>query len=268
MIYTRNLRPIESNDLVRIGRANDGGYVVPKTIFKLCDGLLSYGINKDWSFEKDFSKKNPNANIHCYDHSVNFFSLVVFTLKSLILSFLRLLLFDKKRFVKEFSGIFIIPDYYNFFGEKKIYFKKKISTKNEKNCATIEDTFKIISIDSKDIFLKMDIETCEYDVLKSLINSELNFVGLAIEFHKIDQFSEEFNYLIEELLSKYYIVHIHGNNYGKLIKENNFPSTVEITFMNKKHVKEPVKKSSKNYPVLGLDQPNRHSKPDCRLLFD
>ena len=88
MIYTRNLRPIESNDLVRIGRANDGGYVVPKTIFKLCDGLLSYGINKDWSFEKDFSKKNPNANIHCYDHSVNLFSLVVFTLKSLILSLL------------------------------------------------------------------------------------------------------------------------------------------------------------------------------------
>ncbi len=57
MIQTKNLRPIEVQDLVRIGRANDGGYVVPKQIFKLCDGLLSYGINKDWTFEKDFLKK-------------------------------------------------------------------------------------------------------------------------------------------------------------------------------------------------------------------
>ena len=73
MIDLKNLRPIHVDNLVRIGRPNDGGYVIPKTVFKLCDGLLSFGINKDWSFEKDFSNRNPKANIHCYDYSVNFF---------------------------------------------------------------------------------------------------------------------------------------------------------------------------------------------------
>ena len=268
MIQLNSLRPIEVNNLVRIGRVNDGGYVVPKTIFKLCDGLLSFGVNKDWTFEKDFSKRNPNANIHCYDHSVNFLSLIIFTLKSLILSLVRLLLFDKKRFVKECYGILTIPDYYNFFRGNKIYFKKKIDTKTEKNCITIEDTFKAISSSSKNIFLKMDIETSEYDILKSLIDSKLNFVGLAVEFHKIDEFSEDFNYLIKKLLNKYHIVHIHGNNYGKLIKQNNFPSIVEITFMNKKYIEGPILQSSKNYPIIGLDQANRSSKSDYKLKFD
>ena len=62
MINTKALRPIQYTDLVRIGRPNDGGYVVPRKIFSLCDGLLSYGINKDWSFERAFWNKNPNAN--------------------------------------------------------------------------------------------------------------------------------------------------------------------------------------------------------------
>ena len=138
----------------------------------------------------------------------------------------------------------------------------------EKNCITIEDTYKVISSNSENIFLKMDIETSEYDVLKSLIDSDLNFVGLAVEFHKIDEFSEDFNYLIKKISSKYHIVHIHGNNYGKLIKQNNFPSIIEITFMNKKYIEDPIIKSSKNYPIIGLDQPNRSSKADCKLIFD
>ena len=59
---TKNLRPIETTDLIRMGRPNDGGYVIPEKIFSFCDGLLSYGINKDWSFEKDFLKKKPKYN--------------------------------------------------------------------------------------------------------------------------------------------------------------------------------------------------------------
>ena len=54
MIDTKKLLPIEIDDLVRIGRDNDGGYVLPQRIFNFCDGLLSYGINKDWSFERIF----------------------------------------------------------------------------------------------------------------------------------------------------------------------------------------------------------------------
>jgi hypothetical protein len=267
-INTKNLRPIESTDLIRMGRPNDGGYVIPEKIFSFCDGLLSYGINKDWSFEKDFWKKNPNTIIHCYDHSVSFLTLIFFTIKSFFLSILRLILLDRKRFEKEFSGLFVIPDYFNFFQKNRVYFKNRIWFNNDDNSKTIEDTLKEIYLSgAKNIFLKMDIETAEYKVLDDIFKTKKNIVGMAIEFHKIDEYSKEFNLLIDKILEKFYIVHAHGNNYGKLFGKNNFPSIVELTFIKKDYIVGPVKNSSKSYPIDGLDQPNRFSKPDCKLIF-
>jgi len=268
MINTKNLCPIELASLIRIGRANDGGYVIPAEVFSISDGLLSYGINKDWSFEKDFWKNNTKAYIHCYDHSVNFFSLIIFTIKSFFLSIIHLLLLDKKRLSKVFYGLFVIPNYYSFFRKKRIYFKNKIWYNNYGINITVEDSLsKIYKSGARNIFLKMDIETAEYLVLNDIFKTNKNIIGMAIEFHKIDEFTEEFNSIINKILKKYHIVHIHGNNYGKLIEEINFPSILEITFLSKKCVKGPIKKSTKKYPVKDLDQPNRASKEDYNLIF-
>ena len=81
---TKNLRPIETTDLLRMGRPNDGGYVIPEKIFSFCDGLLSYGINKDWSLKRFFGKK-PKYN-NCYDHSVSFLTLIFLQLSLFFLS--------------------------------------------------------------------------------------------------------------------------------------------------------------------------------------
>ena len=113
----------------------------------------------------------------------------------------------------------------------------------------------------------MDIETAEYKVLEDIFKTQKNIVGMAIEFHKIDEYSNEFNLLIDKILKDFYIVHSHGNNYGKLFGKNNFPSIIELTFMKKEYVESPVKSSTKSYPIVGLDQPNRFSKPDCKLIF-
>ena len=50
------LRPIKGADLVRIGRDNDGGYLVDKRSIISSEFLLGFGIYDDWSFEKDFIK--------------------------------------------------------------------------------------------------------------------------------------------------------------------------------------------------------------------
>jgi len=54
LINTKILRPINWKNLIRVGKDNDGGYVIPYEIISKTDVLLSYGINKDWSFEKYF----------------------------------------------------------------------------------------------------------------------------------------------------------------------------------------------------------------------
>ena len=74
--------------------------------------------------------------------------------------------------------------------------------------------------------------------------------------------------LINEIVKEYHIVHIHGNNYSKIIPKYNFPNTVEITFINKSYIKGEIKISKSEYPIKRLDQPNRFSKPDYKLYFD
>ena len=65
MLDIERLKPIHVTDLIRVGRDNDGGYIVPKSIILKSKSLLSYGINKDWSFEKDF------YNLNNYGKKVN-----------------------------------------------------------------------------------------------------------------------------------------------------------------------------------------------------
>ena len=45
-----------ASDLVRIGRNNDGGYLVSKSDIEKSDVLIGLGINDDWSFERNFKK--------------------------------------------------------------------------------------------------------------------------------------------------------------------------------------------------------------------
>ena len=64
-------RPEKETNFVRLGRNNDGGYIVPVDAAKDSNLLLSFGLDDDWSFEKDFYEINHNQIIVC-DASVNF----------------------------------------------------------------------------------------------------------------------------------------------------------------------------------------------------
>lgn len=268
MIDKSELKPIKIDDLIRLGRDNDGGYIIPKIILEKCDGLLSFGINKDWSFEKDFSNYDKILNVHCYDHTLNFLSLFKHTLKSMFMSIVRLLTFDRIRLKKSIEGIGCIYDYITFFQKNIIHIKRKISdNNNEINISILKTLDKIISNGSKHIFIKMDIEGDEFSALNEFINSKKLVLGFAIEFHDINVRSKEFNDLIKKIKRNYYIAHIHGNNYSKVDQESGLPSSIELTFIVKNLIKGSTVLSNFRYPINGLDQPNKHSRPDIILKF-
>ena len=50
----KNFRPKKNYDLIRLGRNNDGGYLVEKNSIKNSKTLISFGIGNDWSFEAHF----------------------------------------------------------------------------------------------------------------------------------------------------------------------------------------------------------------------
>ena len=47
-------KPLNEYDLIRLGKDNDGGYLVEKESLAEAKSLISFGIAFDWSFEKHF----------------------------------------------------------------------------------------------------------------------------------------------------------------------------------------------------------------------
>ena len=64
ILLPKYLQPHEVTDLVRLGKNNDGGYLVSKKDIKNTDNLISLGVSFDISFEKDIKRKIKNLNIH------------------------------------------------------------------------------------------------------------------------------------------------------------------------------------------------------------
>lgn len=70
VILPKILEPFYCKDLIRLGRNNDGGYLVSKEDVIRSSKLLSFGIGDDISFEEDFSKINE-CDIHAYDGTID-----------------------------------------------------------------------------------------------------------------------------------------------------------------------------------------------------
>lgn len=62
------LQPFYCEDLIRLGKDFDGGYLVNSADIQKTDNLLSFGIGSDISFEQDFLKLN-NCELIAYDQS-------------------------------------------------------------------------------------------------------------------------------------------------------------------------------------------------------
>ena len=105
-------------NLIRLGNNYDGGYLIPKSIIKKTNLLLSFGLGTDWSFEKSFKKMNRNLKINCYDHTINRKFWYEHTLISIF--------FYIKNF-KNFNNILTFFKYKKFFSQKNV---KHIHKKN------------------------------------------------------------------------------------------------------------------------------------------
>ena len=58
-------QPFYCENLIRVGKNNDGGYLVNKNDINQTDILISFGIGDEWSFENYF-----NCQIYAYDGQI------------------------------------------------------------------------------------------------------------------------------------------------------------------------------------------------------
>jgi hypothetical protein len=263
-IYSLNLvKPIEVNDLTRVGRNWDGGYVLCKRQVERTDTLLSFGICDDWSFEADFLRRKPNAVLHGYDYSVS----ISFYAKSIVNYLLEL------RYQAPIRCLKCLLGFKRFFNPKKqrFFHKKFVGTRNTATDLCVDEIFKhhlTATPKALSVFVKMDIESAEYRVLP-LFEPYFDFInGFAIEFHRMDIATPAFEETIGLLQRQFYVAHVHANNHIGYIEDTNSPRLLEITFINKHLVEENPLPSTKTYPVPDVDFPCHKSRSDLPLLFD
>ena len=243
MPFPKILKPKYNYDLIRIGRDNDGGYLVEKKSLQNTECLISLGINDDWSFEEEFLKKK-NIIIKCFDDVLD----EKFLLKRIIIQFISF--FEKRNFGLLKNSI---SNYFSFLRiKKKIQFNKKRISYNDLN--------KILNQETNNIFLKIDIEGHEYRILDDLLINQNKIIGLVIEFHDCDLHLEKITKFLS--LFNLTLVHIHGNNFAELDLNNNI-QVLELTFS-----KNPNKISDINVLPNKLDMVNYGSKSEVILNFD
>jgi hypothetical protein len=258
-VLPRFLKPyqIRSSNLIRVGPKTDGGYIIDRRILNKSKILIACGLNDDWEFERDYLKKNQKTQINAYDHTVN----KRFWLSRFKKDIISLLLFKKLK-INKILDVFKYLDYRLFFRNNNKHFEKKIVFKKRNdNETTIPD----ILANYNEIFLKVDIEGDEYKILNDIKRNSSKIIFLVIEFHDVDKNIKKIKNFIKKLDLK--IIHIHGNNYGGLDKNNN-PKVIELSLLNSKKIKLKKILSKRNYPINDLDYKNFKRRSDIEIKFN
>jgi len=258
LILPKFLKPRFFSSKIRIGREYDGGYVVSKNAIKKSSILLSLGLYDDWSFEENFLKINKKAKVYIFDGSVSLFFWLKYLLKNLFY-FLK----------KEISFHQLFKNYYQFILFPFFFLRRNIKF-IQKNIvgSYINLNNKEVSIldlkhihKNKNLFIKIDIEGNEYEILDDIIKIKDSIECLVIEFHDLKKNLKKIRKFINKLDLR--LIHLHVNNYGKISKTG-FPSVVELTFAKKNYCK---KKITINLPIKNLDFPNNPFFLDKKIKF-
>lgn len=229
-LFFSSIRPVTTDKhLIRIGGDTDAGYLIPDDLngVKIC---FSPGVSTSSTFENELAKSEIRSFLA--DYSVE---------QPPVTN-------DHFSFLKKFIG----------FENSDIF----ITLENWVNqCADKDD---------REMILQMDIEGSEYPVLIDSSSDLLKrFRILIIEFHQFDSIlnAQAFDKVAScfyKLLKDFYIVHIHPNNCGRVVRFKDFevPTVLEFTFIRKDRVQSVEYTKSFPHP---LDRPNLIQKSDILL---
>lgn len=270
-------RPVALDDLVRVGRAFDGGYVISRRSLQAARVLVGLGINGDWSFESDFVAANPAVRVVGVDGSV---SANVFRRWSAgraargALAAARGDLAAARRGVREAAEhLQLSRELPRFFdGERHRFVQRFITDTDGPSSLTwralVAEHLPPAPTDGRpDVFVKMDIEGSEYRVLPDLLADGARITGMAIEFHDCDLLWERFEEFMAAASAHFHVAHLHGNNYVPLIAGTRTPRVLELSLVNRRLVEGAPAPSAAAFPLAGLDAPNDPARPDYPLEF-
>ena len=240
-------KPKKNYSLIRLGRNNDGGYLIGYNTVQNAQSLISFGILDDCSFEKDFKNKNL-VDIFCFDHT---------DYKSY---WIRRIYNDLGASIYNFNFSFLKNTILRYFEFKK-FFKEKKNFLFKKNIikGSLKELLECTNLIKKPLLIKIDIEGSEYRLLDEILFYQKFLTGLVIEFHDVDLNKDKIIDFSNKLNLE--LVHIHANNFGGVDSKNN-PLVLEISYSRNP-------KKIGNFPKIPnvLDRPNDTKRREVNLIF-
>lgn len=274
-MYNLNvLTPIMSDDLIRIGRKKDGGYVLNRRAVDKARLLISFGVNTDWTFEADFyrTKSKAGVTIASYDYSVDFRHFVRTAFGHLKKAIIFRRSIYNILFSMHFLKVAILHKLFFNKSDKKFY-KKGIAKEDNGLFLSFDSIMKEFQPDLNDdeLIVKMDIEGAEFEVLESMLKYSPYISSFVIEFHGLNINGEKLMQLIKMAKDKKYVIaHVHPNNGGGLIEKSQLPMLLEITLTKGSLFtqQELTNRNIRSYPIEGLDYPCVKGIQELSLAFN
>lgn len=232
------IKRVIGKNFVRIGKANDGGYIAVDNFKNKMDDKIAYsfGISDDVSWDLDMATRG--YEVFMYDPTIDTLPLE---------------------------------------NEKFHFFKEGIADLEirERNLNTLENFIKINGHEDKDnMILKMDVEGAEWSFLSTVSFEVLNkFDQMIFEFHNLitPKDSNVMNatlICIQKINLTHSLVHLHANNYGSLLILDDkilIPNVLELTYVKTSNYE--LVDDDNIYLPIPLDQPNVILRPDIPLGF-
>lgn len=240
-------KPKKNFSLIRLGRDNDGGYLIGYNTIKNTKSLISFGILDDCSFENDFKRKN-SVEIFCFD------------LTDYKSYWIRRIYNDFGSSIYNFNFSFLKNTIKRYF-EFKRFFEAEENFLYKKNIikGSLKELMENLNMIKKPFLIKIDIEGSEYRLLDEILFHQKFLTGLVIEFHDVDLNQEKISEFIKNFNLE--LTHIHPNNFG-LKDENGDPKVIEMTFE-----KNPLIEEGLNNLPNDLDQPCDSKNQEIELNF-
>ena len=253
-ILPKKLNFKTTDDLIRIGRANDGGYLVSTADIIASDCLVGLGINDDWSFEEHFKNLN-NVEVVAYDASVG---------KKKFLRDVKKGVLRPWRVRRLARAIKTLIKYQSFFNTKGAAHVEKFVGFDSIECLPRLNYFIHLSeiinnSDKQNVFFKIDVEGAEYRFLKTLLECSEKISGCVIEFHDCDLHLDKIETFVDSFELK--LVHVHANNFAPICQKTKLPLVLELTFSKNGTIEK--------IPVLpnSSDMPNNPNEREIELSF-
>ena len=252
-------------DLIRIGNAGDGGYVIPARSLDAVEHLVSIGISDDWTFEEEAARRSPAIRIDGYDRTSGSLVFLYYGVRDLV-SLMQGK--NPKKFSHRILKWLKLSYKFRVFWCRRHSFHRRWVVLNKESPKEIDLASVFVRVPQSSILaLKIDIEGNEYamsQIVLEEITRRANQIQLVVmEFHNTITMRQEFLNFVESISKLLPIVHIHGNNFGQ-IGQDGFPEVVEITFAAQQYVS--AEKTLK-FPHH-LDSPCNPTEPDIAFSFN